>query len=200
MTGVPKVQVCVVFEVGGCTDKVMGIARDIRDAFPMLAIPEKSGALPPHMTILTGTVPVWDLQMAVARVLAEALPFSRSVLPVLGRVCLMPSAECVWLRLLFDRARGISSYVITGKLDTNWDLARDLGAPEAFSFSLPSHVTLIDLAHQARPYSNADALGPWLIEYERDHAGLLVKISEELTLLPHIYVKVLGGSWQLYQT
>lgn len=76
---VPMMQVCVAFEVGGCTDKVKSIGNDICKAFPLITKPERPGDLPPHMTIFTGSLPVWDLRMAVARVMAQVLPFSRGI-------------------------------------------------------------------------------------------------------------------------
>lgn len=117
---------------------------------------------------------------------------------MLGSVALTPTAECVWLRLLFDRARGKSSFIITGDRELNWRIAKVLGAPDTFTFSLPSHITLIELTHQARRYGNADALGKWLSQYERDNAGLLLQISQTMELVPRVYIRIPGGMWMQY--
>ncbi len=195
---IPMVDVCVAFEVMGCTEQIGLIGVEIRKAFPLITKPERFGGLPPHMTIFTGQVPVWDLQMATARVMAQVLPFSHGILPVLGRVALTPTAECVWLRLLFDRARGKSSFTITGERELNWRIAKVLGAPDTFTFSLPCHITLIELLHQARRYGNADALGNWLSQYERDNADLLLQIAQTMELVPRVYIRIHGGVWMRY--
>ena len=194
----PMVDVCVAFEVVGCTKQIESIGDGIREAFPLITKPKKLGGLPLHMTIFTGQVPVWDLQMAVARVMAQVLPFSRGILPVLGSVALTPTAECVWLRLLFDRARGKSSFIITGDRELNWRIAKVLGAPDTFTFSLPSHITKVDLVDQARRYGNADVLSKWLSQYERDNADLLLQISQTMELIPRIYIRLPGGVWMQY--
>ena len=104
----------------------------------------------------------------------------------------------MWLRLLFDRAKGKSSFIITGDRELNWRIAEELCAPDTFTLSLPSHITLVDLVHQDKRYGNADTLGKWLSQYERDNAGLLLQVSQTMELAPRVYIRIPGGAWMQY--
>ena len=75
----------------------------------------------------------------------------------------------------------MSSYVITGDHERNWLLAEAAGAPDSFTFSLPSHIILAEFIHQLRRYGNADQINRWLAQFERDNASLMIKIAQTIT-------------------
>lgn len=72
----PKVQICAILEVRDGVDLIEGVERSIRDAFPSLTLPRKPGALPPHMTILTGSAQLDRLHTIATRIMEQAVPFS----------------------------------------------------------------------------------------------------------------------------